>query len=286
LVERLIRNQQVAGSIPAGGSIFSILYTQARHRVGFKWVQFAKDENAQVRQWIARFGDLYREHEELLRADQDEFVRACVRENSSRHHFGAPGAWQKDFESAGHLERLPMIRNPNVDDELIEKVFDLDNRELDLEMGARHELACAFLTNERALNRGQISYGGWCRHVTPDDANGFINVHQSARKHFDRLWALASKWPAADIELGVRYWVYRYVGADDKTKAETYRACQEPALRPAILKNTRLPVDPYGSSLHEDPSSSEVTKVGLEDDDPECRGLRWSVPALGRKTRG
>lgn len=46
-----------------------------------------KDENAQVRQWIARFGDLYREHEELLRADQDEFVRACVRENSSRHHF-------------------------------------------------------------------------------------------------------------------------------------------------------------------------------------------------------
>ena len=41
LVERLIRNQQVAGSIPAGGSIKSIIYKQALHRIGFRWVQFA-----------------------------------------------------------------------------------------------------------------------------------------------------------------------------------------------------------------------------------------------------
>src|SRR5579872_5741359 len=37
----VIRNQQVAGSIPAGGSNWSILYRLARRRVGFKWVQFA-----------------------------------------------------------------------------------------------------------------------------------------------------------------------------------------------------------------------------------------------------
>jgi len=37
----LFRNQQVAGSSPAGGSILSITYERARHRVGFKWVQFA-----------------------------------------------------------------------------------------------------------------------------------------------------------------------------------------------------------------------------------------------------
>jgi hypothetical protein len=41
LVERLIRNQQVAGSTPAGGSIKSIIYKLARHRVGFKLVRFA-----------------------------------------------------------------------------------------------------------------------------------------------------------------------------------------------------------------------------------------------------
>ena len=35
LVERLIRNQQVAGSTPAGGSTFSIPYKLTRHRVGF-----------------------------------------------------------------------------------------------------------------------------------------------------------------------------------------------------------------------------------------------------------
>ncbi len=232
-----------------------------------------KDGNAQVRQWIAHFGDLYGEQEELLRADQDEFVRACVRENPSQHHFGAPGAWLKDFGNAGHPERLAIVRNPHVDDELIEKIFDPDNQEFNLEMGERGELACAFLTNEPALNHGQISYTDWCSRVTPDDASGFLDVQRSARKHFDRLWALASKWPAANIESGVRYWVYRYVGADDKTKAETYRACQRPALRRAILRNTRPRVDPHGSSLHEDPSASEVTKLGLRDDDPECRRL-------------
>jgi hypothetical protein len=35
------RNQQVAGSIPAGGSSFSITSTPCHERVRFKWVQFA-----------------------------------------------------------------------------------------------------------------------------------------------------------------------------------------------------------------------------------------------------
>ncbi|MCI0352037.1 MAG: hypothetical protein L0Z53_21670, partial [Acidobacteriales bacterium] len=63
------------------------------------------------------------------------------------------------------------------------------------------------------------------------DAIGFVDIRQSARKHFDKLWRLASKWPAADIEGGIRYWVYEHVGASDKLKAEVYRACKEPALR-------------------------------------------------------
>ena len=41
LVERLARNQQVAGSSPAGGSIKSIIYGPTPSRVGFNWVQFA-----------------------------------------------------------------------------------------------------------------------------------------------------------------------------------------------------------------------------------------------------
>jgi hypothetical protein len=46
LMERLepaniLRNQQVAGSIPAGGSRKSILYKPSRRRVGFEWAQFA-----------------------------------------------------------------------------------------------------------------------------------------------------------------------------------------------------------------------------------------------------
>jgi hypothetical protein len=234
-----------------------------------------KDENVQVRQWIARLGDLYREHEEELAKDPDELVRASLGENPSRIrlHLWMAKDWHEAFSNAIHLERLAMVRNPHVNEELIEKIFDPENEELGLDMDKRQELACAFLTNEPALNCEQMSYHDWCERVTPDDAAGFLDLQQRDRKHFDKLWALASRWPAADIELGVRYWIYRYVGADDKTKAETYRSCKEPALRRAILRNTRPPVDPYGSSRPENPSASETTKLGLDDDDPECRRL-------------
>jgi hypothetical protein len=179
---------------------------------------------------------------------------------------------QKDFESANHSERLAIVRNPFVGPDLIEKVFDPENQEFALDMKARFELASAFLTNERALDRGQFSYSDWCRRGT-DDAIGFVDLQSSNSRHFDKLWALASKWPAADSEWGVRYWVYQYVGADDKTKAATYRSCEVPALRRAILRNSRPPVDPYGSSLRESPLASETTKLGLQDADPECRRL-------------
>ena len=244
------------------------------------------DQHVQVRQWIARFGVLFREHLDRLKQDPDEFVRARRWENPSSTDFWMSRRWQESFGVSSPLERLAMVRNPSVDDELIEKVFDPENQEFGLDTDARRYLVSAFLSNERALNRGQISYSDWCTRVAPDDACGFIDCQQSDRKHFDKLWELASKWPAADIELGVRYWVYRYVGADDKTKAETYRACKEPALRRAILRNTRPPVDPYGSSMPESPSTSEITKLALQDDDPECRRLaleRAGQPCKNRR---
>jgi hypothetical protein len=166
-----------------------------------------------------------------------------------------------------------MVRNPHVDNELIEKIFDPDDQELGLDMNARHELACAFLTNEQALDRGQTSYSDWCARVTPDDASGFIDLQRSDRQHYDKLWSLAAKWPSVDLERGIKYWIYRFVGADDKMKAEVYRACKEPALRRAILRNARPPVNPHGSSMPETPLKSEVIKLGLQDSDLECRRL-------------
>ncbi len=242
------------------------------------------DENSQVRQWIARFGHIHGEQEERLKQDPDEFVRACLWESSILSEFWD---WQKSFECASHLQRLAMVRNPHIDDELIEKVFDLDNQEFGLDMGARQQLASAFLTNERALDRGQISFSEWNRRFGRDDAGGFVHLHTKARNHYERLWALAAKWPSAQFEFGVRYWVYRYVGAGDRTKAETYRACGVPALRRAILSNTRPHVRYSGGlstadleadfHIELDASNSETIKLGLQDDDAECRRI-----AMGR----
>ena len=241
----------------------------------------AEDEHGFVRQFIARFAYLDEELKTRLRADPDELVRASVWENASVYFYSFE-RWCGAFKAASHLERLAMVRNPHVSRELVEKIFDLENQELELEMDKRRELACAFLTNEPALNNGQLSYMDWCERVDPHDAVGFLNLQEKDRRHFDKLWALASKWPSAPIELGVRYWVYRYVGADDKTKAETYRTCGDnSALRKAILRNTRATVDPYGGS-----SSTEDTatiKLGLEDKDHECRRLAAQRAAATRR---
>jgi hypothetical protein len=241
----------------------------------------AEDEHGLVRQFVARFAYLDEELKALLKRDRDELVRASVWENASVH-FWSCDDWCEAFKAASHLERLAMVRNRHVSMELVEKIFDLENQELELEMDKRRELACAFLTNEPALNRGQLSYMDWCERVDPHDAVGFLNLQEKDRRHFDKLWALASKWPSAPIELGVRYWVYRYVGADDKTKAETYRTCGDyPALRKAILRNTRAAVDLYGGS-----SSAEDTatiKLGLEDKDHECRHLAAQKAAANRR---
>jgi hypothetical protein len=181
--------------------------------------------------------------------------------------------WQAAFKKANHLERLAMLRNPLVDYELVEKIFDPEDGEFALNMEARGQLAAAYLTNEHALNFEPISYNEWCARIGTDDAFGYVDIHSRARTHFDKLWELASKWPAADVEFGIRYWVYRHIGAGDKTKAEVYRACKLPALRRAILQNRAQPVSPTGSSLTTDSTGGETIRLALDDDDAECRKL-------------
>jgi hypothetical protein len=238
-----------------------------------------KDEHVQVRQWIARLGYLDNEQKEQLRRDPDEFVRACLWENPSTNSWWISKNWQQAFESASHLGRLAIMRNPHVDSDLVEKIFDLDNQEFGLDIEVRSQLASAYLTNERALDHGQMSYSDWCRRVTSVEASGYLDLQSDYRKHFNRLWELASKWPGAYYEGGVRYWVYQYVGADDATKAATYKSCEAPELRRAILRNSRPPVDAHESA------TSEVTKLGLQDADLECRHLAQERPSFRPQNR-
>src|SRR5689334_25148099 len=77
----IFRNQQVSGSSPEGGSTKSILYRLARHRVGFKGVQFAgvSEPRFFLQQLIQRFNG----NADALRHRFDVVLAAVPRQNSS-----------------------------------------------------------------------------------------------------------------------------------------------------------------------------------------------------------
>ena len=108
---------------------------------------------------------------------------------------------------------------------LLEKIFDPEDDELDLDLEQRKELVLAFLTNEGALRKSKRGED----YFRNDAMSWYTN-----KEHWSKLWKLASKWSP---ESGIPYGVYKHVGADDDTKAEIYKTCKKPILRYAILEN-------------------------------------------------
>jgi hypothetical protein len=190
-----------------------------------------EDSHVEVREWIARHGKYldYQERSDAdhpernlwsrLKNDPDPFVRACVHENPTllTKFFFDREEWRAAFRNATHLERLALVRNPALNETLIEQIFDHEDQELGITLEARAELVKAFLTNHHAI-RG--SFRG-----KYDFIEGLDSYY--TRRHFSRLWKLISKWPEGTGNLP--YAVYRYVGAPDETKAEIYQSCDEPS---------------------------------------------------------
>lgn len=244
-----------------------------------------EDPRVEVRQWMARLGYLdYSEQEEeeeeerppdyeasrpnlaaRLKRDPDPFVRACLRENPTV--FGIGEDWIECFREATHLERLALVRNPEVDDELMRKVFDCEDRELGISLEERGALVRAFLTNQQALSRSKsIDVRHAFDQVMGAETLGALDWVMTSG-HFSQLWTLISKWPERTGNL--QYAVYRYVNAPDDTKAEVYRVCAEPVWRQAILENC-------------DPDDLQTIELGMKDPDDGCRELAYRslTPAI------
>lgn len=214
-----------------------------------------QDSHVEVRQWIARNGkflDFNRGEEEnnpdrnlenTLENDPDTFVRACLRENPNVARRLVSSGWVESFQECTHLERLALVRNPSADHakELIEKIFDPEDKELCINLKEREELAWAFLTNKETLTSLRNSW------YTGDE---FLT----------KLWRFSRKWPK---QTKIEPAIYRYVPADDKTKAVRFRNCDEPVWRRVILEN----------STSED---KKTIKLGMKDSDDDCRSLAYS----------
>jgi hypothetical protein len=185
-------------------------------------------ENVELRQWMARhaawldyrdwdpdnpgerIGSSEKNLEDRLRNDPDPFVRACLRENPHVFDiFDFLFKWQSYFQESTHIERLALVRNPNVCEGLIEHIFNPEDTELGIGINERSELVKAYLTNAESDRQDSLSF---------------------------KLWQLISKWP---IFPGCpQALVYLSLGVSDRTKAEVYQACDDPVFRQCILKNS------------------------------------------------
>ena len=195
-----------------------------------------------------------------LKNDPDPFVRACLRENPTVFE-GWGGEWIEYFREATHMERLALMRNPEVrwGEKLVVRIFDYEDRELGVDLEERKELVLAFLSNEEALGVCETA------ELQPSGSRDFGVLK--------RLWELASRWPK---ETGILFAVYGSLPADDKTKAQTYQRCDEPVLRREILRNCNA-------------EDTETIGLGMNDPDERCRDMAARVQEnikKSPKTRG
>jgi hypothetical protein len=217
-----------------------------------------QDSNATVRQWFARHGKVFKYGDsdltEYVKSDQDHFVRACLYENSNVYNFFSLLFRDSGyFITANHLERLALVRNPDVSTSLIEKIFDLEDGELGLDMQSRKELFLAYLTNEQAMLNNVRSAALLGNPHPPDGSTWY-----SANKFLDDIWKLAAKWPEDSF---IPAYVYRFVPVSDHTKASVYETVTERYLRCRILEGCDGDYD------------WNTINLGINDSDVRCREL-------------
>jgi hypothetical protein len=232
-----------------------------------------EDKNVEIREWIALHGRFLdysqtrnegrndsiefpeRNLEDRLKNDPEPFVRACLRENPTAFSGTGDFYWMPYFQQANPLERLALMRNPEVwcGDDLIKRIFDHENHELGISLEERKELIAAFLTNKEAL--------GMLEEYEPWPGNKFLPT----------LWELASKWPkSSESEVAQRigpmnpvmmpHVVYRYVSANDEIKAKIYQAEEDRICRRWILENCTA-------------ADVQTLALALKDTDNVCREM-------------
>lgn len=223
-----------------------------------------EDQHVQVRQWMARHarhldyreaiddnpanGFMFPERNlvDIVRRDPDEFVRACLYENPDVFAHWPQDEWMRLFASGSHLERLAMVRNPNMQGahNVLEAIFDPDDSRFEMTLDEREQLVNALLISRQVLSEKRRKESSVF--AQPWDA-----------RLFSRLWRLVNKWPK---DAKIRRNIHLYVGTTIKTKAGIYRQCKQAALRVDILNNI-------------DPDDCDTLELGMKDSDNVCRYL-------------
>ena len=220
-----------------------------------------RDPSVAVRSWAASNLALdYRDRNlfTVVEADADSFVRASLYENQLFE-------FEKRFAKLSQLEKLAVMRRLNLSATFVRTVFDPKDATLGISLEERRQLANAFLCSRAdpklAANLDKSYHAAESKVCAPlDHAN-------TAGGDLSNLWPMALDWPDG---WGIPTLVFKLINADDDTMASTYRQCERPEWRYAMLTNQH-----HYEQWHV--THCDVLRLAVEDSDPAVRSRAYEL---------
>ena len=242
---------------------------QTQHTLPYELAVLAvRDSNSEVREWFARCGDFSpwirrkfqvqpspdlatgankdwcqpqeahiadadfsRELVQIVLNDPDPFVRTCLHENSSVFYGISDERWLKYFRGTDHIGRLALLRNSKVANGLVEKIFNLECSELEINLNERIDLGLAFLSNVYRLHELK-DQALLCDEHHPYNPSGPAPGLHDAGTLLAAIWKHSSKWPR---ETGIPAAIYRSVAVPAHVRSSVYASCGDTSLKFCII---------------------------------------------------
>jgi hypothetical protein len=273
---------------------------QTQHTLPYELALLAmRDSNSEVREWFARCGDFSpwirrkfqvqptpdlapsasndcskleeahiadadfsRELVQIVLNDPDPFIRTCLRENPSVFCGLSDQLWLKYFRGTDHIGRLALLRNSKVANGLVEKVFNLECSELEIDLNERIDLGLAFLSNVYRLHELK-DQALLCEEHHPYNPSGPAPGLYDAETFLTAIWKHSSEWPR---ETGIPAAIYASLAAPAHVRSSVYASCGDTSLKFCILDSCGW-------------LDQETVEIALHDKDEDLRGHASTISA-------
>lgn len=232
------------------------------------------DESAFIRAWAASHLETdyidytddkkpreVRNYEPALLQDSDPIVRAALWSNPKYHRLPwdnflgeASKGWREQLQNISQLERLGLMRNPELSMRFIVTLLDTPSEELNMTRKEHANVLCAAATNPKIV--GSSRFTGRIGWVGGGEGNPPF-------KEYGTMWTLClDKWTD---ESRVPYLFFKYIQTTPEVKLAIYTRLLEKAedqwLRAEVIRSC----DPF--------DDGPVLKMAWNDPDENCREI-------------
>ena len=150
---------------------------------------------------------------ERLTNDDNILVRCGFYENAESLFFSFDEDTETLFKKLTHMERLALMRNPRINNELVLNIYNLDNNAIAVTDDERKELIKAFCTNHEQIEKSK-------KHFFDDSFLDGLDAYSSTEL-YPKLYDQAFKWINTDPHITAA--TYKAFSCNGEKKLEIYK---------------------------------------------------------------